>query len=199
MGQIRSFVQDLDPSKPAEAEMRQHIETLARLAASKAEFFELQVATSLRTAGSEDNQTVPVEAVLNSASETHAYSSKSSGAISDTAVAALRSFCGGTKDDIVTGVGALITNGLATFLGDASASESTLKKYYVMTEGFSVIRVDLMAWQLKIESSGIQNRLEKVSAFVLVKSAVDLQKIRFNTFLNLYQRQLNSSSFMEFS
>ncbi|MER5469720.1 hypothetical protein ABZX90_34365 [Streptomyces sp. NPDC002935] len=190
MGAIRSVVQQLDPSKPSLDEQKQLIETLAKLAESKAQFFELQISTSLRTAGSPDNQTIPVEAVLGSVTETHAYASKSSAAIGDTVSKALKSFCSGSKEDILTGVGALISDSLATFLGDSSASDTTLQRYYIVPEGFSIVRVDVCAWQLSIESKGIQDLAEKVSAYVAVKSAVDLTKIKFNTFLSVYSLQL---------
>ncbi|WP_331740343.1 hypothetical protein [Streptomyces cyaneofuscatus] len=192
VGAIRSVVQQLDPSSQALEEQQQLVETLARLAESKAEFFELQIRTSMRTAGGSENDTIPVEAVLDSVTETHAYSGKSSANIGDSVTRALKSFCGGSKDEIINGVGTLITDGLSTFLGDASASDTTMQRYYVMAEGFSIVRIDLCAWQFNVDAKGIQGAVEKVGAFVAVKSAVDLSKVRFNTFLNIYARQLES-------
>jgi hypothetical protein len=192
MGAIRNVINGFDASSEVGKTQRELVENLAKLAESKAQFFELEVSTGLRTAGSPDNQTVPVEAVLNSVTQTHAYASDSAGKIGDTVKAALKSFVTGSKTEILDGVGNLISDALTIFLGSGSASESTLKQYYVMTEGFSVVRVDLRAWYLDVEATSIKTKVQKATAFVAVKSTVDLAKIRFNTFLNLYQNQLAS-------
>ncbi len=192
MSAIRNIIDSFDASSEAGKTQRELVENLAKLAESKAQFFELDVSTGLRTAGSPDNQTIPVEAVLNSVTQTHAFASDSVGKIGDTVKAALKSFVNGGKTEILDGVGNLITDALTIFLGSATASEGTLKQYYVMTEGYSVVRVDLRAWYLDVEATSIHTKIQKASAFVAVKSTVDLTKIRFNTFLNVYQRQLSS-------
>ncbi|MBK1686668.1 hypothetical protein [Rubrivivax gelatinosus] len=192
MGAIRKLIDDFDSSKEQGQMQRELVENLARLAESKAEFFELQISTNLRTAGSPDNQTVPVEAVLNSETYTHAIASDSVSKIGDSVSSALKSFCSGGKDEILTGVGNLITDALTVFLGSGGASTGTKKQYYVLTEGWSVVRVDLMAWYLEVQAQSIRSTMQKASAFVVVKSAVDLSKIRFNTFLNIYRGQLAS-------
>ncbi|MFJ9979406.1 hypothetical protein [Streptomyces cyaneofuscatus] len=192
MGAIRSVVQNLDPAGEAVAEQKQTIETLAALAESKAEFFELYIRTSLQDAGGPGDLTIPIESVLDSITETHAYSSQSSDAIGTAVTKSLKAFCSGSKEEILSGIGSLISDGLATFLGDSSASDATMKRYYILTEGYSIVRIDLCAWQYNVEAKGIQSVAEKVGAFVAVKSAVDMSKVKLNTFLNVYTRQLDS-------
>ena len=192
MGAIRNLIESFDNSKELGQAQREIVENLARLAESKAEFFDLQISTNLRTAGSPDNQTVPVEAVLNSETYTHAISSDTVAKIGDTVKSALKSFCSGGKEEILNGVGNLITDALTIFLGSGGASTGTKKQYYILTEGWSVVRVDLMAWYLEVQAQSIRNAMQKATAFVVVKSAVDLSKIRFNTFLNIYRSQLAS-------
>jgi len=190
MGAIRGVIENLDNSNELGKAQRELVENLAKLAESKAEFFELQISSGLRTAGSPDNQTVPVESVLNSETYTHAIASNTPEQIGKAVKSALNSFCSGGKEEILNGVSDLITNTLTTFLGASSASTGTKKQYYVLTEGWSVVRVDLMAWYLNVEAEGIKKQIQKTSAFVVVKSAVDLSQVRFNTFLNIYQSQL---------
>lgn len=192
MSTFRKIVDSIDPSTEELAAQKEAVDKLSKLAESRAEFFELQISTNLRTAGGQDNQTVPVEAILNSTMQTHAFTSNHSGVIGNVVSEALKSFCSGSKSEILTGVGSLISNALTAFLGGGSAQERTLKQYYVMTEGLSIIRVDLMAWSLGVEAKGIRKKVEQASAFVAVKSAVDLAKVKFNTFLALYQNQLSS-------
>ncbi len=197
MSQIRSIVESFDNTAETGRIQRELVENLAKLAESKAAFFELQISTNLRTAGSPDNQTVPVEAVISSMTQTHAFTSDSAGHIADTVTKALKGFCTGSKDEIINGVGSLITEALTVFLGSGSAETDTLKQYYIMTEGLSIVRVDLMAWYLSVEATGIKEKIQKASAFSATKSAVDITKIKFNTFLNIYQRQLNSMNLNE--
>jgi hypothetical protein len=190
MGAIRKVLESFDGSDETAQMQKELVENLAKLAEAKAEFFELQISTNLLTAGSADNRTVPVEAVLDSATETHALTSGSLKEIGDAVSRSLKSFLSGSKDDILNGVGDLIHDALKVFLGDGSASMDTLKRYYVMTEGLSIVRVDLMAWVLNVEAQSLKTKVEKVSAFSVVKSAVDLSKVKFNTFLNFYSTQL---------
>lgn len=192
MGAIRKVVESFDNSAEIGQTQRELVENLAKLSESKAEFFELDIKTKLRTAGSPDNQTVPVEAVLNSATYTHAITSESMGKIGESVKSALKSFCSGSEADILNGVGNLITDALEVFLGSGSASTGTKKEYYVLTEGWSVVRVDLMAWYLNVEAQSIKSKVERASAFVVVKSTVDISQIKFNTFLNIYRTQLAS-------
>lgn len=91
---------------------------------------------------------------------------------------------------VLDGVGKLISGSITGFLGKADASTGLLDVYYVMTEGLSVVRIDLKCWYLNVAAESIYKKVERVSAFLGVKSTVDLAKIDFNTFLYLYQQQL---------
>lgn len=197
MGQPRNLIKNFDASEELGQTQRELVENLAKLAESKAQFFELEISTSLRTAGSPDNQTLPVESVLASETYTHAMTADSVAKIGDNVIKSLKKFCPGSQQAILDGVGGLITDTLTTFLGEGSASTETKKEYYVLTEGNSIVRVDLLAWYLSVESKAITDKMSKVTAFVAVKSAVDIEKIKFNTFLNLYQAQLTHTTLPE--
>ncbi|WP_035803315.1 hypothetical protein [Kitasatospora mediocidica] len=192
MGPIAGVIEGLDPSSKQMEEARETLEALAALAQTKAEFFEMDIEKALITAGSDQDRRIPIEAVLESTIQTHAFTSSQVKDIGKPIAGALKSFCRGSADEIIDGVATLVTEVLADFLGGSEGSESTLHRYVVLTEEYSIIRLDLRAWQRSIESSGIRKKAEKVSAFVMVKSAVDLRKIGFNTFLYLYRGQLNA-------
>lgn len=190
MGAIRKVIESFDNSSELGQAQRELVENLAKLAESKAEFFELDISTSLRTAASEDNKTIPVEAVLATTTQTHAFTAQSVAGIPDAVTKSLRSFVSGTAEGIITGIGALLSEAVTTFLGSGDASTGTLKQYFVVTEGSSIVRVDVRAWYLSVEAASIKNQIQKVSAFVGAKSAVDVSRIKFNTFLNIYDLQL---------
>jgi hypothetical protein len=62
-----------------------------------------------------------------------------------------------------------------------------------MTEQLSIIRVDFLVWKFAVHGAGLlKDTARSASAFVLVKSSVDMSRLGLNTFLNLYQNQLKS-------
>ncbi|MFC8661922.1 hypothetical protein [Streptomyces sp. NPDC057199] len=190
MGAIRNLIQSVNAASESATEQKALIETLAKLAEAKANYFQLELTQKLRTAGSEENLTIPVETVLDTTVATHAFSSEDSGAIGDTVKSALKSFLSGGEGKVIEGIGSLISDATGIFLGDASASESTLRETYVTIEGYSVVRIDISAWKMNVQAMGITQLTETVSAFVAAKSAVDMSKIGFSTFLNVYRSQL---------
>lgn len=192
MGSITSVIESIDTSDKKMEEATEALEALDALAQAKAEFFQMEIEKALITAGSDQDRKVPIEAVLDSTSQTHAFFSNQVNDIGAPISKALDSFCRGSASDIIDGVANLITDTLKEFLGESEAAEDTLHRYVVLTEEYSIIRLDLRAWQRSIKASGVRSKAEKVSAFVMVKSAVDLEKIGFNTFLYLYRAQLHS-------
>lgn len=192
MSLVRDIVKQFDNSDELAQTQREVVESLARLGETKAELFEAKIQESLRGAGG-TNSTVPITSILASKKEVHAFTSTSTEHLADTVKSSLKSFVSGTADSIIDGVGGLISEALTVFLGGASASTGTMEEYYVVTEGLSIVRVDLKAWYLNVSARGIYEKMERISAFVAVKSTVDLTKIDFNTFLYLYQNQLTAA------
>lgn len=190
MGAIKGLIDGFDQSAPATAEQQELIQRLADLAQAKAAYFESELKNSLQNAGQGDNHTIPIEAVLNSTTQTHAYSSSKVDKIGDTVTSALKSFCGGSSGSVIDGVGQLLTGALTTFLGEGDSEDGQTREYYVLVENLAVVRVDVLAWYRTVHASSIRTHAEKVSAFVAVKSAVDLSKIGFNSFLAIYGNQL---------
>lgn len=192
MGAIKKFVDGIDPATEAGKEQKELLETLAKLAEAKAAYFVLQMEKSLTEAG-KGNLTVPIEAILASTVETHAYSSDSATSLVQTVGDSVKNFIGGGANKVVDGVTNLLGTAISAFLGASEGSADQYETYYVMSEGLSIIRFDVKAWRMLIKASGIKTKVQSVSAFVGMKSTVDLARIKFNTFLNVYQRQLQAS------
>ena len=192
MGAIRNAIDTFTGTDELANTQRELISTLATLAESKADHYVAEITKQLLEAGTAGNWTIPIRAVLKTSKHTHAYAGQSSkDAIGTTVQTALKSFVAGGKANIVSGVGDLVTTAITAFLGEASASTGEMSEYYVMTEGLSIIRVDVYGWYLNVEATTVQTKMQRVSAFVAFKSAVDIAKLDYNTFLNLYQDQLS--------
>lgn len=191
MATMRSIVEDFTGTDDLAQTQRELVESLSALAVAKAEIFEYEIMQSLRSAGKGgQEQTVPISTIINSKIETRAYTSTSVDDIAKEVRQALKAFTSGTSEGVINGVTKLLGDALKLFFGEATASENTIDEYYVMTEGLSVVRVDCKAWYLNVSAKSVQEKMQLVTAVVAVKSAIDMAKIDFNTFLNLYQRQL---------
>jgi hypothetical protein len=190
MASIGNIIKQFDGSDELAQTQREVVESLSKLGEAKADFFDLTLKEDLRTAGQSGNATVPISSILASTRQVRAYSSLDAGHIADEIKTALAGFVQGTPEGVLDGVGQLMTSALTVFLGQASASTGTVSDYYVLTAGLSVLRVDLKAWYLNVTAKSIYEKMERVSAFVAIKSVVDLSKLDFSTFLFLYQQQL---------
>lgn len=190
MAIVKKIIDEFDSSDELAQVQRELVEGLAKYAQSKADIFEIEIRESLRTAGKDDNKTIPVTSIVAAQTFVRAYTSKSGADIANIVNESLAAFVQGTSESVLSGVGKLITKGLSVFLGESSASTGEESQYYVMTEGIAIVRVDTRAWYLNVSSKSVFEKMERVVAFVGVKSTVDLKSIDFNTFLYLYQRQL---------
>ncbi len=190
MAMIGDVIKSFDGSDELMQTQKQALEALSALGNAKAELFKKEIQESLTSAGNGTNLTIPVSAVLRSTSDVRAYSAIDASKIGDVVEKSVNLFINGSSGDIVKGVTSLITGALDVLLGASSGSEGHVEEYYVATEGISIVRLDLKAWYINISASSIQKRVEKITAVVVVKSIVNLAKIDFATFLNLYQQQL---------
>lgn len=196
MAQIRSVIQSFDTSNEEGKLAKESVEILTKLGEAKLELFEIQIRESLRTAGSEDNKTIPIESIIGDMSEVRAFTSTTVNNMVDKVQELLNSLVGDggiEPSKLIKGVASVISKGLGMFLGENQAESQTIKKYYIIRSGMAIIRVDMMAWFLEVKSQGIKAKLEKITAFKAVTSTVDLSKVKLNTFLAIYQQQLKSN------
>ncbi|MFQ4140199.1 hypothetical protein PGN35_028190 [Nodosilinea sp. PGN35] len=190
MGNPRNALVGLDPSNEVQKEQIEAIEALADLARSKADTMTLEILRDIDEAGSEFNKSIPVESFLDKRIETHAYNSESADAVVQQLTGSLKDFIEGGAENIVNGIGQLLGTAVQAFLGSGEASEDLFERYMIYTNGLGLERFDLKVWKRKIKVSGLQDKMQCVSAFVGIRSAVDLNKIKLNTFLILYSKQL---------
>ena len=190
MSLVKDVINNFDSSDELAKVQKEAIEALAALGNSKADVYKMEIQESLASAGNGTNLTIPVSAVLSSLSDVRAFSSSESDNIGNVVKNALSSFIKGSSKSIIGGIGSLISDTMSIFLGKSSASTGTTEEYYIAIEGLSIIRIDMKAWYLNVSSSSIKSKMERIAAVVAVKSVVDLAKIDFSTFLNLYQQQL---------
>lgn len=200
MGAIKSFIDGLDNSKAEYNDQKELIEALAQLADAKADSFALEIEKYIAEADSDFNKSLPVESWIDTRKETHAISTDGASDLVKRVTDGIKKFVQPSSDqdkatNIIDGVGDMLGTAVDAFLGAGSASDDKLERMVVYLSGFGVERLDFKVWKREITGSGIKTKVSKVTAFVGVRSAVDLSKIKLNTFLILYGKQLKAMGY----
>lgn len=190
---IRSYMK-LNGSE-AKEEVKEHLEILARLGETKADYLKLKIIQELRSSGTSENEQVPIESILETLSKVFAVTKLDSDTIKDTITPLISAISPGVEENRKTSIATLITNLVSGFLGSSEGSENAEEHYVVYAEGNALIRLDVHLWEQRITSSGLtQNDMSSLLVMTYCKSAINVQKIKLNTFIALYQHQLAQTS-----
>jgi len=194
MGAIKNVINSIDNSNEIGQAQKELLESLNQTAIAKAESFKYQIEESLRTSGTSSNARVPISSIVKDSYVIRSFISSEITNISSETNNILTKFSEGTAQSIIQGVGSVIGTALGRFLGESTAETLMFEDYYVYTDQYSVLRIDLKAWYQNIKIQSLRDKVEKVTAIVYTKSVVDLTKIDFSTLLYFYQNQLRKSS-----
>jgi hypothetical protein len=187
MGFIRNIIKELDQSSELEREATAHLEALEDLASAKADLFEATLKTNLVNAGTGSDKTIPISQIEDFTKDTRAYVASNADNITTAVNEAINGFVQGGKEQVVGGIEKLLTVAITALFGADEGTESTTAKYYVANEGISLVRIDLMGWKRSAKAVSLTTKIEQVSAFVLCKSTIDIERTSFDTFLDVYQ------------
>lgn len=190
MSALKNVINALDPAPDKKKEITLAVELLSELANQKSNIQESFLKEQLRSAGTPENPSIPITNTLAWHTETRAYVKSDAAQLVEKVTDAVRKFINGGSDEIVSGIGDLLTAGLEIILGSGSGMEANMHSYFIVVEGFSIVRFDLCAWQRRIEVTGFTSLIENAMTMTAVKSSVDVDKITFNTFLQAYKIQL---------
>jgi hypothetical protein len=195
MSFLKDAIEAADPAPSKEKELTLALNLLFELAEQKKNLQRSYLETQVRTAGTVENPSIPITNTLAWHSETRAYVSADATNLVKTVTDAVKKFVAGGSENIIGGIGDLLSGGLNAILGSGTGTESELHSYFVLVEGFSILRFDVTAWQRKIEVTGITQKIQNAMTFSAVKSSVNVDKISFNTFLSAYNSQLLKMQF----
>lgn len=188
MGAIRDIAKNISGEDAAAQAQRETINALANLASAKAETYGVKIDKSIREAGTGENKTVKTTIELARVTEIHAYSSKSAENIKGTIEKVINGFL--QPSGVTNGIIEVLKTSVEALYGEAESGYNEFSRYWVMTEGKSIVRVDVRGWKQHVKALGLSSYVEQVSAFVAVKSSVEVEALRLNDFLNLYQQFL---------
>lgn len=190
MSSIKGAIQGFDTSTEQGMLQKEILETLSQSANQQAEIFMMEIMNSVN--GNERDNKIPIAALVDQTKEIRAFTSDSMSDIKKTVGGSVDSFLNGGSD-VVKGIGKILSGALTAFLGEGVASSDKTERYFVLTEGISIIRFDVKAWYHSVSSKSIRTKAEKIVCIIGTKSIVDFSKIDLSTFIYFYQKQLIQS------
>ncbi|WP_017901820.1 hypothetical protein [Pseudomonas asplenii] len=175
--------------------VREHVKTLFDLGKARAKVAELELTNRLNASPDGDHQTVPISHIIDTYSAVHAYNS----AVTDRQVLSvvmgpLEKIAAGGSARVRNVIGTQITDIIRAFLNHNEELAAGQDRYFVLTDGPSIIKLDLRIWATSVNARDIREKIEKILVVSAVKSSIDIQKINLNIFISLYQSQLSRSS-----
>lgn len=173
-----------DTSGELRDECAAHLDTLMALGQSKSQYYAEKIRTSLLGAGLGTDKTFPISTIQSFIYQTKAYTADNAKNISDVVNKSIKGFVAGDNTSAVT---TLITGFVDILFGSSEGSENEILRYCAILEGVSMIRLDFAGWSRSVTSSSLKNKCDQVSAFVLYRSIVDMEKVSLNDFISVYQ------------
>ena len=168
---------------------RELLTLLSEASEARAKLMVNDLQTYIRTAGTEENKSIPVTDILADYQEIRVSTEESMADIPGKIKSAISNIISG---NILDGVISLIGDTLSALIGSSSSAEVTKRQYFVAVEGLSMIRYDVFYWTRSITVESIKKSAEKSIICIMTKSSIDVEKLKFNTFLNIYQTLLKS-------
>lgn len=189
MAKITEALIGQDKSEELKNECAAHLETLFTLGKSKSEYYAEKIQTSLLGAGQGTDRTFPITTIQSFIYDTRAYTSNDATNITSVVNGAIDGFVDGDNKDASK---KLVEGFITTLFGSSSGSESEVIRYFAVLEGVSMVRLDFAGWAKEVKSQALKSKCDKVSAFVLYRSIVDMKKVSLNDFTAVYQHTVKA-------
>lgn len=184
MSTIRKAIDEFMGTEEEKRKQRELLTLLSEASEDKAKVMINDLKTYIRTAGSEENKTIPVSLILGDYQEIRVTTQESAADIAEKIKEAVKDIMAG---NILDGVIKILGDTLNTLLGSASASEMIRRNYFVCVEGLSMVRYDIFSWSRSITIESLKKSAERSLICLMTKSSIDVKKLDFNAFLNIYQ------------
>lgn len=189
MSVLRDLILKVDSTEKAEAEVKEALGLLIKLAEAKAAQFKGQIENSLTTGKMGDTLEVAITKVIEKKIEYRGLVENDMAGLGGKIASLLKPMFSGTGDQvtkIIDGVAGIVDDGMRAIMGAGQGNESDVETYAVTTEYPALVRFDFAFWGRNIAAESVRKHVESAFACVAYKSAVDIAKLDFNTFLGVY-------------
>lgn len=193
MSLIRDAIKTCDPSKETEQIIKEQLETLAQLADAQNEIDSKAIEISLKDGKVNDDLKIPITKLIGQYKETHVVTKEGPSDIVDKISKSIKTFFNPSAEGILTGVSEILGTALNALMGTGEGMEAKKSMYMVVVEYPAIIRFDFAMWVRNTRASGLMEHCKNAISVVSYKSAVDISKLDFATFLAIYSPILNNA------
>lgn len=197
MSVLADAIKAIDPTPDKKTELTLALGLLSELSESKVRQFQEDVATSYRTAGTNENRSAPITTIVGTHSEYRAFVQQDVSKIATEVSAAIKKFVSGGSENIISGIADLVTTGLTAILGSGQATQQEMRSYYITVQARALVRYDVLAWRRLVEATAITSTIEACLAVYASKASIEVAALDLNTFLLAYEDQLTRMNFPE--
>lgn len=192
MAKLRSVIDSCDASKEMEQVIKEQLETLMQLADKNADLAVANIEARLKDGKTSDsNLEVPISVVLQKTRETRAVTTESNSDIIKKISDSISKFFTPGKEEILRGVAGILSDTFDALMGAGEGLELKQDLYIVAVEYPAVVRMDFSAWVRNTRASGIREKCKSAISVVAYKSAVNVSKLDFATFVTIYSSLLS--------
>jgi hypothetical protein len=189
MATIKEAVNKVVGNDSEKVKQREILSLLAEASESRAKLMVQDLKTYIRTAGTDENKSIPVTDILAEFLEVRVTTQESMGNFVEKIGESIKTMMSG---NILDGVISMVSGTMGDLIGSTSSSEMTRRQYFVGVEGLAMVRYDISYWSREITIESIKKTAEKSLICVLTKSSIDVPMLKFNSFLSVYQTLLSA-------
>jgi hypothetical protein len=193
MSLIRDVINKCDSSNETEQIIKEQLETLAQLADAQNDIDSKAIEISLKDGKINDDLKIPITKVIGQQKETHVVTKEGPADIVDKISDSISKFFNPSAENILTGIAGILGTALNTLMGAGEGMEAKKSQYMVVVEYPAIIRFDFAMWVRNTRASGLMSHCKSALSVVAYKSAVDITKLDFATFLAIYAPILNKA------
>jgi len=193
MSLIRDAIKSFDSSDQTEQIIKEQLETLSQLADAQNDIDAKAIEISLKDGKINDDLKIPITKVIGQYKETHVVTKEGPDDIINKISDSIKNFFNPSAEGILTGVAGILGTALNALMGTGEGMEAKKNQYMVVVEYPAIIRFDFAMWVRNTRASGLMQHCKNAVSVVAYKSAVDINKLDFATFLAIYAPVLNTA------
>ena len=191
MAFIRDAIKSCDNSDAIESLVKEQLETLIKLADNNTAIAKARIEGSLIDGKINDDLFVPISKVIEMHTEARAVTTEGNAEIIPKISESISKFFNPGKQEILDGISGILNSAFDALMGSGEGMEMKQDLYVVAVEYPAVIRLDFAIWVLNTKAEAIRKKCKSALSVVAYKSAVDIRKLDFSTFVALYSSLLS--------
>lgn len=198
MGVIKDIVNQVDKSEEEKQKLGETLDLLVSLADAKSEHCQKVIEDDLRSGRVAGNDTLyfPITHVADKRVQYRCITTDTPGDLVPTIAEAITGmFDSHTPQNIINGIANTANEFLKVILGAGEGTEQYAQVYTTGVDGsgmaMSLVRTDIMFWCRQITASSLKEKMNSALSCVAYKSVIDVSKIKFDDFRNVYSKVID--------